>query len=86
MTDEYEWYRAKGSEIHWLRRAEEMNGRSYGLVCPFIADDRKLVWEIGVWIPREETITTMTHDTPVDEVLGTAKMLILLTLKQRGLV
>lgn len=83
MTDSFEWRKKKHSSIWWLRDPKNMFATSVGLVSPSQIEP---LWHVAVWIPREEVLVKLPRDTPMDDVLGTAKVLILLTLKQRGLV
>jgi hypothetical protein len=86
VTDSFEWRKKEHSTVWWLRDPKDMFSQPLGLVAPAFGNNGEEVWEVAVWIPTEERITTIPRDTPFVEVLDTAKMLILLTLKQRGLV
>ncbi len=72
---EFDWYRSPSSRVHWLRKSR--NDRSEGLL-----ERRTYSWHVATWLPSEKEIATLPGDMPLNEALATAKMLILLSLKE----
>ena len=83
---EYVWkQRSAASSIYWLRPQGDIFDSAIGLVHKLNAlhggdpDD----WYVATWMPQEKQVAILSKDLPEDEALAMAKMLILLSLKQK---
>lgn len=90
MTRGYVWVQNHASKIWWLRKSfaptsvglmhrnspsESRNPDVYE--CPDVYE-----WRVAKWVPTETFIAYLPADMPEAEALETAKMLILLSLKE----
>lgn len=75
MTGDHFWFQSHSGDIHWLRQSK-------GALADGLLEQRPESWHVAAWLPSEREIATLPRDMPLDEALATAKMLILLSLKE----
>jgi hypothetical protein len=76
------------NSLNWLYRGEIPLGHVYKAKAHRHFKDEALhgTYAVSVWLPREELIARLPADLPINEALDAAKVLIVLRLKEMGVL
>lgn len=92
MTNNYDdlhWHAPVSmNSLNWLYRGEIPLGHAYKAKAHRHFKDEAIhgTYAVSVWIPREELIARLPADLTADEALDAAKVLIVLRLKEMGML
>jgi hypothetical protein len=88
--DEPHWWKAPTDEsaLNWLYSGDQPLGLMHKMRAHRHFKNEALdgAYAVSVWIPREVLITNLPADLTMDEAKDAAKVLIVLRLKEMGLI
>ena len=91
MTTNYDGLRwhfpyANMHSLNWLYNGNKPLGHMHPVSTDFKDEAIHGTYAVSVWIPREKLITRLPADLTMDEARDAAKVLIVLSLKETGML
>ena len=77
----FNWHKSVNGNLWWLRPA--FGGLAVGLTHKERSGDDVHKWRVATWQPLEKIITHLPAELTTDEALDAARLLILLSLKEK---
>jgi hypothetical protein len=86
--DELHWHApyASMNSLNWLYDGDKPLGHMHTVHTDFKDEALHGTYAVSVWIPREVLIARLPADLTVDEARDAAKVLIVLRLKEMGML
>ena len=78
---EFNWHKSDNGNLWWLRPSP--GGLSVGLTHRERNGDHEHKWRVATWQPIEKIIAHLPAELTTDEALDAARLLILLSLKEK---